>query len=166
MASKTRVSALAKEVGTTSKAALGYLAQCGEFVKSASSVVEGPVADRVRKHFTGDDPAPALLPASAARLNERRRTDYVQLNMRQMVSAIQGALAGNEWPPQPYSAKDWSDLLGSISALSFGLADAVRRLRLIEETSGGVGVERSFPLQEEIAEELLHLARRTRIETR
>jgi len=164
--SKARVSALAKEVGTTSKAVLGYLAQCGEFVKSASSVVEGPVADRVRKHFAGDDPAPSPPAASATRFTGRRRTDYVQLNLRQMVSGIQGALAGNEWPPQPYSTKDWSELLGSISALSFGLADAVRRLRLIEETPGGVSVERSFPLQPEVAEELLHLARLTRIEPR
>ncbi|QSB06246.1 translation initiation factor IF-2 [Natronoglycomyces albus] len=51
MAAKPRVHELAKELGTTSKVVLSTLKDMGEFVKSASSTVEAPVARRLREEF-------------------------------------------------------------------------------------------------------------------
>ena len=57
MAGKARVHELAKELGVTSKAVLARLSEQGEFVKSASSTVEAPVARRLRESFGGAKPA-------------------------------------------------------------------------------------------------------------
>ncbi|ADG98308.1 translation initiation factor IF-2 [Segniliparus rotundus DSM 44985] len=51
MAGKTRVHELAKELGVSSKDLLARLKDQGEFVKSASSTIEPPVARRLRDHF-------------------------------------------------------------------------------------------------------------------
>ncbi|WP_026917695.1 translation initiation factor IF-2 [Gordonia shandongensis] len=51
MAGKARVHELAKELGVPSKAVLERLKEQGEFVKSASSTVEAPVARRLRESF-------------------------------------------------------------------------------------------------------------------
>ncbi|NIL75743.1 translation initiation factor IF-2 [Rhodococcus kyotonensis] len=51
MAGKARVHELAKELGVTSKELLARLKEQGEFVKSASSTVEAPVARRIRESF-------------------------------------------------------------------------------------------------------------------
>ena len=51
MAGKARVHELAKELGVTSKEVLARLKEQGEFVKSASSTVEAPVARRLRESF-------------------------------------------------------------------------------------------------------------------
>ncbi|HEX3590847.1 MAG TPA: translation initiation factor IF-2 [Pseudonocardiaceae bacterium] len=51
MAGKARVHELAKELGVTSKDVLAKLKDLGEFVKSASSTVEAPVARRLRDSF-------------------------------------------------------------------------------------------------------------------
>ncbi|OBJ47628.1 translation initiation factor IF-2 [Mycobacterium sp. 1423905.2] len=59
MAGKARVHELAKELGVTSKEVLARLSEQGEFVKSASSTVEAPVARRLRESFGGSKPAPA-----------------------------------------------------------------------------------------------------------
>lgn len=58
MAGKARVHELAKELGVTSKEVLARLNEQGEFVKSASSTVEAPVARRLRESFGGGKPAP------------------------------------------------------------------------------------------------------------
>ena len=58
MAGKARVHELAKELGVTSKEVLARLNEQGEFVKSASSTVEAPVARRLREAFGGSKPAP------------------------------------------------------------------------------------------------------------
>ncbi|WP_409365861.1 translation initiation factor IF-2 N-terminal domain-containing protein, partial [Mycolicibacterium septicum] len=50
-AGKARVHELAKELGVTSKDLLAKLKEQGEFVKSASSTVEAPVARRLRESF-------------------------------------------------------------------------------------------------------------------
>jgi translation initiation factor IF-2 len=50
---------LAKELGVTSKQVLARLNEQGEFVKSASSTVEAPVARRLRESFGGSKPAAA-----------------------------------------------------------------------------------------------------------
>ncbi|WAJ46941.1 translation initiation factor IF-2 [Mycobacterium sp. Aquia_216] len=57
MAGKARVHELAKELGVTSKEVLARLNEQGEFVKSASSTVEAPVARRLRESFGGNKPA-------------------------------------------------------------------------------------------------------------
>ncbi|HCA53648.1 MAG TPA: translation initiation factor IF-2, partial [Mycobacterium sp.] len=59
MAGKARVHELAKELGVTSKEVLARLSEQGEFVKSASSTVEAPVARRLREAFGGAKPAAA-----------------------------------------------------------------------------------------------------------
>ncbi|QLL09278.1 translation initiation factor IF-2 [Mycobacterium vicinigordonae] len=59
MAGKARVHELAKELGVTSKEVLARLNEQGEFVKSASSTVEAPVARRLRESFGGGKPASA-----------------------------------------------------------------------------------------------------------
>ncbi|WP_197521241.1 translation initiation factor IF-2 N-terminal domain-containing protein, partial [Mycobacterium sp. E787] len=65
MAGKARVHELAKELGVTSKEVLARLNEQGEFVKSASSTVEAPVARRLRESFGGGKPAPAKAAAKA-----------------------------------------------------------------------------------------------------
>ncbi|WP_245836018.1 translation initiation factor IF-2 N-terminal domain-containing protein, partial [Mycobacterium rhizamassiliense] len=56
MAGKARVHELAKELGVTSKEVLARLNEQGEFVKSASSTVEAPVARRLRESLGGSKP--------------------------------------------------------------------------------------------------------------
>lgn len=56
MGGKARVHELAKELGVTAREVLAWLSEQGEFVKSASSTVEGPVARRLRKEYQGHNP--------------------------------------------------------------------------------------------------------------
>jgi translation initiation factor IF-2 len=65
VAGKARVHELAKELGVTSKEVLARLNEQGEFVKSASSTVEAPVARRLRESFGGGKPAAAKGAAKA-----------------------------------------------------------------------------------------------------
>ncbi|MEO7069849.1 MAG: translation initiation factor IF-2 N-terminal domain-containing protein, partial [Nostocoides sp.] len=66
--SKVRVSALAKDVGVTSKVLLERLNQMGEYVKSASSTVEAPVVRRYQEKFPVEAAAaPAQKAAPAGR---------------------------------------------------------------------------------------------------
>ncbi|GAB3520223.1 translation initiation factor IF-2 [Phytohabitans suffuscus] len=64
MAGKARVHELAKELGVESKTVLAKLKEMGEFVKSASSTVEAPVARRLRGAFAAGSQAPAAAPAA------------------------------------------------------------------------------------------------------
>ncbi|MEC3954285.1 translation initiation factor IF-2 [Nocardia sp. CDC153] len=66
MAGKARVHELAKELGVTSKELLARLKEQGEFVKSASSTVEAPVARRLRESFQAKS-APANGSAKTAK---------------------------------------------------------------------------------------------------
>ncbi|RQW99228.1 translation initiation factor IF-2 N-terminal domain-containing protein, partial [Micromonospora inaquosa] len=68
MAGKARVHELAKELGVESKTVLAKLKEMGEFVKSASSTVEAPVARRLRNAFVASagSPAPAATSMSWA----------------------------------------------------------------------------------------------------
>ncbi|MBB5955647.1 translation initiation factor IF-2 [Saccharothrix tamanrassetensis] len=66
MAGKARVHELAKELGVTSKELLSKLADQGEYVKSASSTVEAPVARRLRDAYASKSdskPKPGARPA-------------------------------------------------------------------------------------------------------
>jgi translation initiation factor IF-2 len=51
VAGKARVHELAKELGVESKVVLAKLKEMGEFVKSASSTIEPPVARRLKEAF-------------------------------------------------------------------------------------------------------------------
>src|SRR5882724_3789763 len=69
VAGKARVHELAKELGVTSKDVLNKLKDLGEFVKSASSTVEAPVARRLRDSFPskgGSSRRSSSAPAPAA----------------------------------------------------------------------------------------------------
>src|SRR2546430_9486306 len=67
VAGKARVHELAKELGVESKTVLAKLKEMGEFVKSASSTVEAPVARRLRAALeAGTAPAPAPAPVASA----------------------------------------------------------------------------------------------------
>jgi translation initiation factor IF-2 len=79
VAGKARVHELAKELGVESKAVLAKLKEMGEFVKSASSTVEAPVARRLRAALEaaqangGSAPvAPAAAPAPSVNSGESR----------------------------------------------------------------------------------------------
>ncbi|MCW2674735.1 MAG: translation initiation factor, partial [Frankiales bacterium] len=65
MPGKARVHELAKELGMESKALLSWLNDNGEFVKSASSTIEPPVARKVREAFPAQAAAAAAAPAPA-----------------------------------------------------------------------------------------------------
>lgn len=52
---RTRVHKLAKELGITSKEVLLKLHEIGEFVRSASSMIEDPVAEKLRKIYLKSD---------------------------------------------------------------------------------------------------------------
>ncbi|WBB98596.1 MULTISPECIES: translation initiation factor IF-2 [unclassified Solwaraspora] len=69
MAGKARVHELAKELGVESKTVLAKLKEMGEFVKSASSTVEAPVARRLRGAFAAasqsSSPSAPARPAAA-----------------------------------------------------------------------------------------------------
>ena len=64
MAGKARVHELAKELGVESKTVLAKLQEIGEYVKSASSTVEAPVARRLREAMVASA-APAAAPRPA-----------------------------------------------------------------------------------------------------
>jgi translation initiation factor IF-2 len=66
VAGKARVHELAKELNVSSKDVLAKLSELGEFVKSASSTVEAPVARRLREAFP-PAPAPAETPTPPAK---------------------------------------------------------------------------------------------------
>src|SRR6476646_6760267 len=69
VAGKACVHELAKELGVESKTVLAKLQELGEYVKSASSTVEAPVARRLRascENGGGSAPAPSAPPAPSA----------------------------------------------------------------------------------------------------
>lgn len=66
MAGKARVHELAKELGVQSKTVLAKLKEMGEFVKSASSTVEAPVARRLRDEMAAASAASAAATATRA----------------------------------------------------------------------------------------------------
>ena len=75
MAGKARVHELAKELGVDSKTVLTKLQDLGEYVKSASSTVEAPVARRLRESMVA---APAAAAPAAPRRQHRSRRRRTQ----------------------------------------------------------------------------------------
>ena len=53
MPGKTRVSALAKELGLQSKVLIEWLNENGEYVKTASSTIEAPAVRKAKEAFIG-----------------------------------------------------------------------------------------------------------------
>jgi translation initiation factor IF-2 len=66
VAGKARVHELAKELGVESKNVLAKLKEMGEFVKSASSTVEAPVARRLKEAFAAGSAPRSSAPAPSA----------------------------------------------------------------------------------------------------
>jgi translation initiation factor IF-2 len=64
VAGKARVHELAKELGVESKTVLAKLQEMGEYVKSASSTVEAPVARRLRASLEASGSVPASAPVT------------------------------------------------------------------------------------------------------
>ncbi|BBY36141.1 hypothetical protein MMAN_02750 [Mycobacterium mantenii] len=98
MAGKARVHELAKELGVTSKQVLARLNEQGEFVKSASSTVEAPVARRLRESFGGGKPAPqkaAAKPAARGEAKAPAKADGSSLDQA-LDNAIGGAGGNGE----------------------------------------------------------------------
>jgi translation initiation factor IF-2 len=62
---KTRVSALAKELGLQSKVLIEWLNENGEYVKTASSTIEAPAVRKAKEAFP-DAPGPKAAPAKKA----------------------------------------------------------------------------------------------------
>src|ERR1700735_4097222 len=69
---KIRVYELAKELGVESKIVIARLQQMGEFVRSASSTVEAPIASRLRSNVADPAPSRSFLPTQP---NEPERVD-------------------------------------------------------------------------------------------
>jgi translation initiation factor IF-2 len=67
VAGKARVHELAKELGVQSKTVLAKLKDMGEFVKSASSTVEAPVARRLREEMAASTASETASAAKAAK---------------------------------------------------------------------------------------------------
>ncbi|MGO1813724.1 translation initiation factor IF-2 [Corynebacterium variabile] len=66
MPGKLRVHELAKQLGVTSKELLATLKEQGEFVKSASSTVEPPVAKKMRNHYGAGSASKDATPGAAS----------------------------------------------------------------------------------------------------
>ncbi len=65
--SKVRVYELAKELGVESKVVLAKLQEMGEFVRSASSTIEAPVARRLVEAMPAAAPAKKTAKKAAAK---------------------------------------------------------------------------------------------------
>ena len=65
--SKVRVYELAKELGVESKVVLAKLQEMGEFVRSASSTIEAPVARRLVEAMPAAKPAKKTAKKAAAK---------------------------------------------------------------------------------------------------
>ena len=99
--SKVRVSALAKELGVTSKVLLERLNGMGEYVKSASSTIEPPVVRRYREKFPEEAPQAAAAPAPAKRAATTRTTPARQPASAAPASPAAPAAAAPSAPASP-----------------------------------------------------------------
>jgi translation initiation factor IF-2 len=101
VAGKARVHELAKELNITSKDVLQLLAGLGEYVKSAASIVEAPVADQVRRKCGGT--------AAPAGWQQGRRRQYPRNNPYQDLGRPEinhrQAADGPVRPPAPHRPK-------------------------------------------------------------
>ncbi len=96
MAGKARVHELAKELGVPSKDVMSKLKELGEFVKSASSTVEAPVARRLKEAFPASSAPAAPAPPAAATAGAAAASPAPVVQ-----PASNGAAAGVGSRPQP-----------------------------------------------------------------
>lgn len=101
MAGKARVHELAKELGVTSKEVLARLNEQGEFVKSASSTVEAPVARRLRESFGGGKPAAEKAPAKAAKAPDKASGQALDQALDKAIDKSAGNGEATAAPAQP-----------------------------------------------------------------
>ncbi|OMC20865.1 translation initiation factor IF-2, partial [Mycobacterium sp. SP-6446] len=101
MAGKARVHELAKELGVTSKEVLARLNEQGEFVKSASSTVEAPVARRLRESFGGGKPAAEKAPAKAAKAPAKASDQALDQALDQAIDKSAGNGEATAAPARP-----------------------------------------------------------------
>jgi len=104
VAGKARVHELAKELGVTSKEVLARLNEQGEFVKSASSTVEAPVARRLRESFGGGKPAAEKASAKAP----TKAPDKLDKALDQAISRADGNGEAGAAPAKPAEARGGS----------------------------------------------------------
>ncbi|WP_026303712.1 translation initiation factor IF-2 [Jongsikchunia kroppenstedtii] len=106
MPGKARVHELAKELGVTSKQVLERLKEQGEFVKSASSTVEAPVARRLRESFpaAGGDAKPAAKKAPAKKAAPKKAAADVPEAPAEAVAAPKPAAPKPAAPKAPEPA--------------------------------------------------------------
>ncbi|MBF6329474.1 translation initiation factor IF-2 [Nocardia transvalensis] len=101
MAGKARVHELAKELGVTSKELLATLKEQGEFVKSASSTVEAPVARRLRESF-----AAKSAPSNGTKTSAKPGQNQARPAAKPASGATPGPRPGPRTPaPSPAQAK-------------------------------------------------------------
>lgn len=84
--SKVRVYELAKELGVESKVVLAKLAELGEFVRSASSTIEPPVARRLKEAM----PPAVAKPAKPAKKAAAKKQDVVPQEPAAAPNVVQG----------------------------------------------------------------------------
>jgi translation initiation factor IF-2 len=104
VAGKPRVHELAKQLGVESKIVLAKLQEMGEYVKSASSTVEAPVARRLRATF--ESAGAPLAPAPAA--GDGKTADAVKPAPRKKAAPVEKTPVPVPGPPvtKPTSAHD------------------------------------------------------------
>ncbi|MFE0028235.1 translation initiation factor IF-2 [Amycolatopsis sp. NPDC059021] len=107
MPGKARVHELAKELGITSKEVLAKLKEQGEFVKSASSTVEAPVARRLRDAYSPKSAAkkPAPTPGPPARPAPPAANGAAPASPKPAAPAPQAPAAKQQQAPAPSAPK-------------------------------------------------------------
>ena len=91
--SKVRVYELAKELGVDSKTVLAKLQEQGEFVRSASSTIEAPVARRLREAMPA---APAKPAKKAAAKKATKAAPAVEAPVAEEPSTLESAVVATE----------------------------------------------------------------------
>lgn len=115
VAGKARVHELAKELGITSREVLARLAANGSFVKSASSIVEAPVARRLRESYGVSHPTPQT---AGVKTQRRAGTILTPLDVANGKIQRQRAVSASSAHRKIGGGKRPSSLLTSADALA------------------------------------------------
>jgi hypothetical protein len=114
LAGKARVHELAKDLGVESKIVLAKLKEMGEFVKSASSTVDAPVAQRIRAEFNQGELDQRIHRAMVDRRYQDAATDLRSLQgsspeiYDKLASEIGGLIALHDAAGRPADGRvDW-----------------------------------------------------------
>ena len=131
MAGKARVHELAKELGVTSKQLLETLNEQGEFVKSASSTVEAPVARRIRKLFAGKTAQAENTDKTAEKTSSRAKPAAAKKSRKTTSStnSVSPATVSAAKPAKPGAAKKPVPKPAPAKASSVAKTDAAKTSR-------------------------------------